>query len=49
MKKIRFIVANLGFQDEEFSIPFKILKGQGYECYIASGEGGSCKVFFQKP
>lgn len=36
MAKVLFIVANLGFQDEEFSIPFDILKSQGYTCEIAS-------------
>lgn len=48
MKKILFIVANLGFQDEEFSIPFDILTAQGHQCDIASWKGGTCRgVFFK--
>lgn len=48
MKRILFIVANLGFQDEEFSIPFDILTAQGHQCQIASWKGGRCRgVFFK--
>lgn len=48
MKKILFIVANLGFQDEEFSIPFDLLRAQGHQCDISSWKGGACRwVFFK--
>ena len=36
MAKILFIVANVGFQDEEFSIPFELLSSQGRFCDVAS-------------
>lgn len=36
MANILFLVANLGFQDEEFSIPFDILTAQGCQCDVAS-------------
>ena len=48
MKKVLFIVANVGFQDEEFGIPYEILTAQGFQCDIASGKGGVCRgVFFK--
>lgn len=48
MKKILFIIANLGFQDEEFSVPFDILKTKGHQCEVASWRWGKCKgVFFK--
>lgn len=39
MAKLLFIVANNGFQDKEFWIPYKILSAQGHECTIASWKG----------
>lgn len=48
MKNILLIVANLGFQDEEFSIPFDILTAQGHQCEVASWKWGKCRgVFFR--
>lgn len=48
MKKILFIIANFGFQDEEFSIPFDILTAQGHQCEVASWMWGKCRgVFFK--
>lgn len=48
MAKLLFIVANLGFQDEEFSIPFDILTAQGHQCEVASWKWGKCRgVFFK--
>lgn len=43
MTKILFIVANLGFQDDEFAVPYLILSEHGYQIDIASGLGGSCR------
>lgn len=48
MKKVLFIVANIGFQDDEFGIPFMILSEQGYQCDVASGFGGKCRGVFMK-
>lgn len=48
MAKILFIVANIGFQDEEFWIPYTILSQQGYSCEIASWKGGKCRWVFGK-
>ena len=36
MAKILFVVANVGFQDEEFNIPFELLSSQGHFCDVAS-------------
>ena len=48
MAKILFVVANVGFQDEEFSIPFELLSSQGHFCDVASWKGGKCRgVFFK--
>ena len=48
MAKALFIVANLWFQDEEFTIPFDILQSQGYICEVASWNGWMCRgVFFK--
>ena len=38
MKKVLFIVANVGFQDHEFVVPYEAVKNAGYEVEIASGE-----------
>ena len=35
MKKVLFIVANVGFQDHEFSVPYEAVKNAGYEVEIA--------------
>lgn len=48
MKKVLFIVANIGFQDDEFGIPFMILSDQGYQCDVASGLGGKCRGVFMR-
>lgn len=48
MKKILFVVANIWFQDEEFSIPYTIFTDQGHHCDIASGKGGCCRGVFWK-
>lgn len=48
MKKVLFIVANIGFQDDEFGIPFSILSEQGHQCEVASGLGGKCRGVFMK-
>lgn len=48
MAKILFIVANIGFQDEEFWSPYEILSDQGHYCDVASWEGGYCRGVFWK-
>ena len=48
MKKVLFIVANVGFQDHEFSVPYEAVKNAGYEIEIASGWGGKCRGVFMK-
>jgi len=48
MKKVLFIVANVGFQDYEFSVPYEVMKNAGYEVEIASGWGGKCRGVFMK-
>lgn len=48
MKKVLFIVANIGFQDDEFGIPFEILQKEGYRCDVASGLGGKCRGVFMR-
>ena len=48
MKKVLFIVANVGFQDHEFSVPYEAVKNAGYEVEIASGWGGKCRGVFMK-
>lgn len=46
MKKLLFVVANIGFQDDEFGVPYRILSEQGFQCEIASGKGGVCEGVF---
>lgn len=48
MAKVLFIVANIGFQDEEFWIPYNILSEQGHHCDVASWEGWKCRGAFWK-
>ena len=48
MKKVLFIVANVGFQDHEFSVPYEVMKNAGYEVEIVSGWGGKCRGVFMK-
>ena len=48
MAKLLFIIANAGFQDEEFWIPYTVLSEQGHHCEIASWKGGKCRGFFGK-
>lgn len=48
MKKVLFVVANVGFQDYEFAVPYEALKSAGYEVEIASGRGGKCRGVFMK-
>lgn len=48
MKKVLFVVANIGFQDDEFGVPYRILSEQGFQCKIASGKGGVCEGVFGK-
>ena len=43
MKKVLFIVANVGFQDYEFMVPYQAVKEAGYDTEIASGRGGKCR------
>ena len=43
MKKVLFIVANVGFQDHEFMIPYQAVTEAGYGVEIASGRGGKCR------
>lgn len=47
-KKVLFIVANIGFQDYEFTIPYQAVKNAGYEVEIASWWGGKCRWAFMK-
>ena len=46
MAKLLFIIANAGFQDEEFWIPYTVLSEQGHHCEIASWKGGKCRGTF---
>lgn len=46
MAKLLFIIANAGFQDEEFWIPYTVLSEQGHHCEIASWKGGKCRGAF---
>lgn len=48
MKKVLFVVANVGFQDYEFAVPYEAVKNAGYEVEIASGRGGKCRGVFMK-
>lgn len=48
MAKLLFIIANAGFQDEEFWIPYTVLSEQGHHCEIASWKGGKCRGSFGK-
>lgn len=48
MAKILFVVANVGFQDEEFSIPFELLSSQGHFCDVVSWKGEKCRGAFFK-
>lgn len=48
MKKVLFIVANVGFQDHEFAVPYEAVKNAGYEIEITSGRGGKCRGVFMK-
>ena len=48
MKKVLFIVANVGFQDYEFMIPYQAVTEAGYGAEIASGRGGKCRWVFMK-
>ena len=43
MKKVLFIVANVGFQDYEFMVPYQAVKEAGYDTEIACGRGGKCR------
>ncbi len=43
MAKVLIIIAQEGFQDQEFDIPRQILKQEGYEINIASIEKGKCR------
>lgn len=47
-KKVLFVVANVGFQDYEFGVPYQAVKKAGYEVSIASGRGGVCRGAFMK-
>lgn len=47
-KKVLFVVANVGFQDHEFAVPYEAVKNAGYEVSIASGRGGVCRGVFMK-
>jgi putative intracellular protease/amidase len=42
MAKVVFIIANNGFQDKEFWIPYKILSAQWHQCDVASWKWGYC-------
>lgn len=46
MAKLLFIIANAGFQDEEFWIPYTVLSEQGHHCEFASWKGGKCRGAF---
>lgn len=46
MAKLLFIIANAGFQDEEFWIPYTVLSEQGHHCEIVSWKGGKCRGAF---
>lgn len=46
MANLLFIIANAGFQDEEFWIPYTVLSEQGHHCEIASWKGGKCRGAF---
>lgn len=46
MAKLLFIIANAGFQDEEFWIPYTVLSEQGHHCEITSWKGGKCRGAF---
>lgn len=48
MANLLFIIANAGFQDEEFWIPYTVLSEQGHHCEIASWKGGKCRGSFGK-
>jgi len=46
MAKLLFIIANAGFQDEEFWIPYRVLSEQRHHCEFASWKGGKCRGSF---
>jgi len=46
MAKLLFIIANAGFQDEEFWIPYTVLSEQGHHCEFASWKGEKCRGSF---
>lgn len=46
MAKLLFIIANAGFQDEEFWIPYTVLSEQRHHCEFASWKGGKCRGSF---
>lgn len=41
--KILMIIAQNGFRDEEYKIPYDYFKNQGLEVEVASPEGGECE------
>lgn len=46
MKKVLFIIANIGFQDHEFGVPYEAVTSAGYHADVASGRGGKCRGAF---
>lgn len=48
MKKALIVIANSGFQDTEFSVPYEYLKENEVQLTIAAGQKGDCIGVFGK-